>query len=116
MPTHTQHAIMARIVARDILFHPGPKDEALAEFTRQLWMLLQGKEEGYRQLHIQHNGAEGHGTGMAADVDKIIESALRMPATKMPETGGISIGYQLQLCGPEAAPPAQGAEGVGDDS
>lgn len=113
--SHTQHALMAPVVAHGALPHSGPKAEALNEFTRQLWMILQSKKEGYRQLHVQCDGARGSGTGMAAEVDEIIASALRMPKTRMPETGPISIRYQLQLSGPEAASPEQRAKMGGDE-
>lgn len=115
--SHTQQALMAPVVAYNILFHPGPKAEALKEFRRELWLILQGQKEGYRQLRIQHSSSVGYGTGMAADVDQIIEAALRMPMSAMPEKGGIRIGYRLQLSGPEAASPEQRAkmaEGVDD--
>lgn len=110
MVSRIQHAVMAPIVARGSIYHPGPKVEALEEFRRELWMILQGQKEGYRQLHINYSGSKSHGTGMAADVDKIIEDALSMVRFKFPEEGGGRIGYVLQLSGPKAASPEQRAK------
>jgi len=115
MTSPTQYAIIARVVASGRLFHPGPKAEALAEFTRQLWMILRGQEEGFRQLHIQYSGSKSHGTGMEEDTDYIIKDALAMARVKMPERGRVCIGYQLQLSGPEAAPPESKPELGGED-
>ncbi len=115
MVSHTQRALTAPVVVGGWIYHPGPKAEALEEFRRELWMILQGQEEGYRQLHVQYSGSKSTGTGMAADVDEIIKDALSMVKFKFPETGGGRIGYQLQLSGPEAMSPEQRAKGVGGD-
>jgi hypothetical protein len=106
-----QKRLTAPIVARGDLIHSGPKDAALNEFARQLWMILQSQSEGYRQLHVQYSGSNAHGTGMAADADRIVAYALRLVKMKWPEKGGGSISYQLQLSILEAE-----TKEVGDDS
>jgi len=52
---------------------------------------------------------------MADDINYIINDALAMARVKMPERGCVRIGYQLQLSGPEAAPPESKPELGGED-